>query len=80
MGLNHCQSSTSIHQQISFKLTIFWIALLTLEADKIARLLACRHYKIDRDPQNSPLPELQKIKKAYLSMLLKWRSHSQVAR
>ena len=65
MGLNHCQASTSkLDRQISFKVARdFWIALVTLEAEKIAQLLIYRHYKIDRDPHNFPWQELQELRR-----------------
>ena len=65
MGSNHCQVSNSkLHQQISFKVTRdFWIALVTLEAEKIAQLLTYRHYKVDRNPHDFPWRELQELKR-----------------
>ena len=64
MGSNHYQNSTTkLERQISFKVARFQIALVTLEAEKIAQLLIYRHYKIDRDPHNFPWQELQELRR-----------------
>ena len=43
---------------------IIWIALVTSEAEKIARLLSYQHYEIDRSPQDFPWQELKELKKS----------------
>ena len=64
LKLNHCQSSThQLHKKTSFRVARdFWIALVTSEAEKIARLLTYRHYKINRDPHTFPWQELKELK------------------
>lgn len=65
VGHDNYQSATyNLRRQITFRVARnFWIALVTSEAEKIAKLLSYRHYKIDRASYDFPWQELKELKK-----------------
>ena len=67
MGYYHQQaSSNKVIEEINFKVNRdFWIALVTLEIAKIAKLLTYDCYKVERDAHTFPWQELKQLKQNY---------------
>jgi hypothetical protein len=65
VGLDRYQSCEhKLNRTIFFKVTRdFWLVLVMIEAEKIARLLSYKHYKRDRDSHNFPWQELKELQK-----------------
>ena len=56
-------STYLLEQEIAFRTERdFWIDLVTLEADKIAKLMTYKHYKQNRDAHTFPWRELKQLK------------------
>ena len=56
-------STFLLERKITFRVERdFWIDLVRLEADKIAKLMTYKHYKENRDPHTFPWQELKQLK------------------
>ena len=62
-GCNRQDSTYLLEKRIFFQVERdFWIDLVTIEAEKIAKLMTYKHYKSDRRPDTFPWQELKQLK------------------
>ena len=62
IGRSREGSTYLLEQEIAFRIERdFWIDLVTLEAEKIAKLMTYKHYKSDLRPDTFPWRELKQL-------------------